>query len=100
MTPHTLTIDAAADRYSGFPRPVRRLQKCARGDLECLKVETSSGEYIIKETSDVLAVPRGALTSSRMITSCTMREIDDQDEGDSAHPAGCFESGCIDHCGI
>jgi hypothetical protein len=65
---YTLTIDAAADRYAaaGFPRPARRLQKyCARGDLECRKVETSSGErYIItpesvdrhiayiKETSD------------------------------------------------
>jgi hypothetical protein len=67
-SPYTLTIDAAADRYAaaGFPRPARRLQKyCARGDLDCRKVETPSGErYIItpesvdrhiayiKETSD------------------------------------------------
>jgi hypothetical protein len=52
---YTLTIDAAADRYAaaGFPRPPRRLQKyCARGDLECRKVETSSGErYIITAES-------------------------------------------------
>ena len=52
---YTLTIDAAADRYAaaGFPRPARRLQKyCARGDLECRKVETPSGErYIITPES-------------------------------------------------
>jgi hypothetical protein len=52
---YTLTIDAAADRYAaaGFPRPARRLQKyCARGDLECRKVERSSGErYIITPES-------------------------------------------------
>jgi hypothetical protein len=52
---YTLTIDQAADRYAaaGFPRPIRRLQKyCARGDLECRKVETSSGErYLITPES-------------------------------------------------
>ena len=72
---YTLSIDEAADRYAaaGFPRPVRRLQKyCARGDLECRKVETPSGErYLItpesierhisfiKETSE-RALPRPA----------------------------------------
>jgi hypothetical protein len=36
-----------------FPRPRRRIQKyCARGDLECLKVETESGEkYLITPAS-------------------------------------------------
>src|SRR5271167_3763216 len=52
---YTLTIDAAADRYAaaGFPRPTRRLQKyCARGDLDCRKVETASGEkYLITPES-------------------------------------------------
>jgi len=52
---YTLSIDEAADRYAaaGFPRPVRRLQKyCARGDLECRKVETPSGEkYLITPES-------------------------------------------------
>ena len=52
---YTLTIDEAADRYAGagFPRPARRLQKyCARGDLECRKVETSFGErYLITPES-------------------------------------------------
>ena len=52
---YTLSIDEAADRYAaaGFPRPTRRLQKyCARGDLDCRKVETSFGEkYLITPES-------------------------------------------------
>jgi hypothetical protein len=48
---YTLTVAEAADRYAaaGFPRPIRRLQKyCARGDLECRKVETSAfGEHYL-----------------------------------------------------
>src|SRR5712692_10125691 len=52
---YSLSIDEAADRYAvaGFARPVRRLQKyCARGDLDCRKVETSSGEkYLITPES-------------------------------------------------
>jgi hypothetical protein len=52
---YTVSIDEAADRYSaaGLPRPIRRLQKyCARGDLECRKVETTSGEkYLITPES-------------------------------------------------
>jgi hypothetical protein len=52
---YTVSIEEAADRYAaaGFPRPIRRLQKyCARGDLECRKVETASGEkYLITPES-------------------------------------------------
>jgi hypothetical protein len=52
---YTVSIEEAADRYAaaGFPRPIRRLQKyCARGDLECRKVETPSGEkYLITPES-------------------------------------------------
>jgi len=52
---YTLTIDEVAELYAsaGFPRPVRRLQKyCARGDLDCRKVETLSGEkYLITPVS-------------------------------------------------
>jgi len=52
---HTLTIDDVILMYevAGFPRPRRRIQKyCARGDLECLKVETQSGEkYLITPAS-------------------------------------------------
>lgn len=52
---YTVSIDEAADRYAaaGLPRPIRRLQKyCARGDLECRKVETASGEkYLITPKS-------------------------------------------------
>lgn len=52
---YTLTIDEVAELYTkaGFPRPIRRLQKyCARGDLDCRKVETLSGEkYLITPLS-------------------------------------------------
>jgi len=53
---YTLTINEAADRYAGagFPRPIRRIQKyCARGDLECRKVETAPGQeqYLITPES-------------------------------------------------
>ena len=52
---YTVSIEEAADRYAeaAFPRPIRRLQKyCARGDLECRKVETASGEkYLITPES-------------------------------------------------
>jgi hypothetical protein len=52
---YSLTIDQTADRYAqaGFPRPTRRLQKyCARGDLECRKVETEFGErYLVTPES-------------------------------------------------
>ena len=48
---YTLTIDDVADRYAraGHPRTIRRLQKyCARGDLQCRKVETPFGEkYLV-----------------------------------------------------
>lgn len=52
---YTLSVEDAANRYAaaGFPRPIRRLQKyCARGDLECRKVETPTGEkYLITPES-------------------------------------------------
>jgi len=52
---YVLTIDEVAELYAsaGFPRPIRRLQKyCARGDLDCRKVETLSGEkYLITPIS-------------------------------------------------
>jgi hypothetical protein len=53
---YTLSIDEAADRYAaaGFPRPTRRLQKyCARGDLDCRKVETTSGEKYLITTESI-----------------------------------------------
>jgi hypothetical protein len=54
--PHyTLTVEQTADRYeaAGVPRTIRRIQKyCARGDLDCKKVETDFGEkYFISEES-------------------------------------------------
>lgn len=51
----TLTIEEVAVLYerAGFPRPIRRIQKyCARGDLDCRKVETLSGQkYLITAQS-------------------------------------------------
>jgi len=52
---YTLTLDEVATLYdvAGFSRPLRRLQKyCARGDLDCRKVETSFGErYLVTPES-------------------------------------------------
>ena len=52
---YTLTIDDVAERYAraGHPRTIRRLQKyCARGDLQCRKVETAFGEkYLVTAIS-------------------------------------------------
>ncbi len=52
---YTLTIDEVSERYAtaGHPRTIRRLQKyCARGDLQCRKVETSFGEkYLVTPLS-------------------------------------------------
>jgi hypothetical protein len=48
---YTLSVEETAERYAraGHPRTIRRIQKyCARGDLDCVKVETNSGErYLI-----------------------------------------------------
>jgi hypothetical protein len=52
---YTLTIDEVSERYAraGHPRTIRRLQKyCARGDLQCRKVETAFGEkYLVTAMS-------------------------------------------------
>src|SRR5438105_4230965 len=54
-TEYVLTIDEVAERYAraGHPRTIRRLQKyCARGDLQCRKVETPFGEkYLVTPLS-------------------------------------------------
>jgi hypothetical protein len=69
---YKVSIDEAADRYAaaGFPRPVRRLQKyCARGDLECRKVETPSGEkYLITPESIERHIAYISETSGRVRT--------------------------------
>jgi len=44
---YTLTIDEVSERYAraGHLRTIRRLQKyCARGDLQCRKIETALGQ--------------------------------------------------------
>src|ERR1700686_5274225 len=51
----TLTIDEALERYSraGLPRTPRSIQRyCAKGHLDCRRIETSFGEkYLISPTS-------------------------------------------------
>src|ERR1700686_4863073 len=51
----TLSIDDALERYAraGLPRTPRGIQRyCAKGHLDCRRVETSFGEkYLISPTS-------------------------------------------------
>ncbi len=52
---YTLTIDEAAERYdhAGHPRTPRSIQRyCAKGHLDCRRMETSFGDkYLITPTS-------------------------------------------------
>ncbi len=52
---YTLTIDEAADRYdhAGHPRTPRSVQRyCAKGHLDCRRIETQFGEkYLITPAS-------------------------------------------------
>jgi len=52
---YTLTIDEALERYvhAGHPRTPRSVQRyCAKGDLDCRRIETPFGEkYLISPTS-------------------------------------------------
>ncbi|UPJ50386.1 hypothetical protein IVB30_02835 [Bradyrhizobium sp. 200] len=51
----TLSVEEAAERYAhaGFPRTIRAIQRyCAKGDLDCRRMETQFGErYMITPTS-------------------------------------------------
>jgi phosphoribosylformylglycinamidine (FGAM) synthase-like enzyme len=52
---YTWSVEETAERYAraGHARTIRRIQKyCARGDLDCVKVETNFGErYLIAPAS-------------------------------------------------
>jgi hypothetical protein len=52
---YSVTVEEAAAQYekAGVPRTIRRIQKyCARGDLDCKKLETDAGEkYFITALS-------------------------------------------------
>src|SRR5580700_1740551 len=54
-TEFTLTIDDALERYAraGLPRTPRSVQRyCAKGHLDCRRIETPSGEkYLISPAS-------------------------------------------------
>jgi hypothetical protein len=97
---YTLSIDEAADRYAaaGFPRPTRRLQKyCARGDLDCRKVETSSGEkYLITAESierHIAYIKQTATAAGRVPTRpdasgrASQTQTDKPSKGGASEPA-------------
>lgn len=52
---YSLSVDEAAERYAhaGHPRTTRAIQRyCAKGDLDCRRMETQFGEkYVITPTS-------------------------------------------------
>lgn len=95
---YTLTIDEVAELYAraGFARPIRRIQKyCARGDLECRKVETLSGEkYLITPTSverhiALIAQTQGAARRAQPRPDAPGRALkngSDKEEEDAAPP--------------
>jgi len=72
---YSVTVEEAAALYeqAGVPRTIRRVQKyCARGDLDCKKLETDFGEKYfittisierhIAQISDAQAAPRRGWT--------------------------------------
>jgi|SRR5579864_3298107 len=52
---YSLSVDEAAERYAhaGHPRTIRAIQRyCAKGDLDCRRMETQFGEkYVVTPTS-------------------------------------------------
>lgn len=52
---YSLSVDEAAERYdhAGHPRTIRAIQRyCAKGDLDCRRMETQFGvKYVITPTS-------------------------------------------------
>lgn len=52
---YSLSVDEAAERYAhaGYPRTIRAIQRyCAKGDLDCRRMETQFGErYMITPRS-------------------------------------------------
>lgn len=74
-TEYSLSIEDVADRYarSGHPRTARSVQRyCARGHLDCRKIETAFGdEYRVAPYSvgrHIAQIEELALTTSRDLT--------------------------------
>ena len=92
---YTLSIEEAANRYAaaGFPRPIRRMQKyCARGDLECRKVETPSGEnYLITPESIERHIAYIKETSGRALARPSAAERPSQQSQESASKGAASE---------
>ena len=58
---YSLSVDDAAERYdhAGHPRTIRAIQRyCAKGDLDCRRMETQSGAASRVQVSRTPVVPR------------------------------------------
>jgi hypothetical protein len=75
------------------------------GNFRCGKAATLASPFFAQRLPRRVLVTRGRLRRLRPIQRQNLThdnvlyQINGQDEGDSVHPAGCFESGCIDDCG-
>ena len=91
-----LTVDEVAELYAqaGLARPIRRIQKyCARGDLDCRKVETLSGEkYLITPISverhiALIAQTQGTSGRDQARPGTSPGAEEQSDETDAEEPA-------------
>ena len=86
---YSLSVDEAAERYAhaGHPRTTRAIQRyCAKGDLDCRRMETQFGEkYVITPTSvakhiayieEVRPVTTGR-DESRQVATTVATELED-----------------------
>src|SRR5712692_10202415 len=93
----TLTIEEAVERYAraGLPRTPRSVQRyCAKGHLECRRIETAFGEkYLISPASvdkhiayieEVRPVATGRDQSRRVATAVAAQKSHDEQRQDTA----------------
>jgi hypothetical protein len=91
---YSLSVDEAAERYAhaGHPRTIRAIQRyCAKGDLDCRRMETQFGEkYVITLTSvakhiayieEVRPVTTGRDSSRQAATTVAAELQDDPQKG-------------------
>jgi hypothetical protein len=93
----TLTIDEALERYSraGLPRTPRSIQRyCAKGHLDCRRIETAFGEkYLISPGSvdkhiayieEVRPVATGRDMPRQVATAVALENIEEERDKDAA----------------
>src|ERR1017187_10527527 len=96
----TLSIDEALERYAraGLPRTPRSLQRyCAKGHLDCRRIETEIGEkYLISPASidkHIAYIEEVRPVATRRDMSRAVATIDDSKSGASAKTEGPLASG-------